>query len=114
MTRMIRTTDRALPCPFAAPMSAFRHAGVFASAASATGPVKVRTKGLAGSSAARSNGRGGGGTTSAIRPQSSSRAPIWKSAPMGPAISSATNCLSVLPLTRRMTSPTKCPWFSAW
>ena len=78
-------------------MSARRHAAVLAAAASATGPVNVRTTGLAGSSASRSNGSGGGGTTSAIRPQSSSRAPIWKSAPSGPAISSATNCLSGVP-----------------
>ncbi len=51
------------------------------------GPVKVLTTGLSRPRAARSNGSGGGGITSAIRPQSLSAAPIWKSAPSGPAIS---------------------------
>ena len=46
-------------------------------------------------------GSGGGGTTGAIRPQSASAAPIWKSAPSGPAISSATNAVSVLPVVMR-------------
>ena len=46
-------------------------------------------------------GSGGGGTTGAIRSQSDSAAPIWKSAPSGPAISSATNALSVLPVVMR-------------
>ncbi len=46
ITDMIRATERALPCPLAAPMSAFRQPGVLASSASRTGPVKVLTAGL--------------------------------------------------------------------
>ena len=71
--------------------------------------MNVLTAGLSMPSASRSNGCGGGGTTGAIRCQSLSAAPIWKSAPSGPAISSATNCLSVLPLIRLTISPTRCP-----
>jgi hypothetical protein len=108
-TDMIRATERAFPCPFAAPMSAPRQPGVLASPASMNGPVNVLTVTLSAPSASRSSGSGGGGTTFAIRPQSLSAAPIWKSAPSGPAISSATNRLSVLPLIRRTTSPTRCP-----
>ena len=40
-TDMTRATERAFPCPFAAPMSARRQSGVLAAAASATGPVSV-------------------------------------------------------------------------
>ena len=111
---MTRATERAFPCPFAAPMSASRQPGVLAASASAGGPVSVLTAGLSGPSASRSNGSGGGGTTPAIRAQSPSAAPIWKSAPSGPAISSATNCFSGLPLTRLTTSPMRCPKFRAW
>ncbi|MCP9947758.1 hypothetical protein LUX33_04440 [Actinomadura madurae] len=50
---------------------------------------------------------GGGGTTGAIRPQSPSTAPTWKSAPSGPAISAATNSRNDLPDTRRTSSPTR-------
>ena len=113
ITDRIRATDRALPWPLAAPMSACRQPGVLASAAATAGPVKVLTTRLSGPRAAMSNGSGGGGITSAIRPQSRSAAPIWKSAPSGPAISSATNCLSEVPVIRRSTSPTRCPKFSA-
>ena len=108
-TDMTRATERALPCPLTAPMSARRQSGVLAISAATSGPVSVLTVGLSRPRASRSNGSGGGGTTSAIRPQSLCAAPIWKSAPSGPAISSATNCLSVLPLIRRTTSPTRCP-----
>ncbi len=106
---MIRATERALPWPFAAPMSARRQPGVLASSALGRGPVNVLTAGLSMSSAAGSTSSGGGATTGAIRPQSLSAAPIWKSAPSGPAISSATNCLSALPEIRRTISPTRCP-----
>ena len=37
-------TDRALPCPLAAPMSARRHSVVDATAASGCGPLVVRTE----------------------------------------------------------------------
>jgi hypothetical protein len=37
----MRATERALPCPFTAPMSARRQAGVLANLASPAGPVKV-------------------------------------------------------------------------
>ena len=113
-TDKMRATDRAFPWPFAAPMSAARHPGVLASLASATGPVSVLTVGLSAGSADRSNGSGGGGTTGAMRSQSLRAAPIWKSAPSGAAISSATNCLSDLPVIRRSTSPIRWPKFSAW
>ena len=94
-------------------MSAWRHAAVLAWAASAAGPVNVLYIGLSGGSEARSIGSGGGGTTGAIRGQSSSAAPIWKSAPSGPAISSATKRLSGSPVTRRTISPTRWPWLLA-
>ena len=113
-TDMTRATLRAFPWPFAAPMSARRQPGVLASSAAMNGPVRVLTAGLFGSSTAKSKGSGGGGTTLAIRPQSLSAAPIWKSAPSRPAISSATNCFIDLPLIRRTTSPIRCPKLSAW
>mgnify|MGYP006161956187 CR=1 FL=1 len=40
--------------------------------------------------------------------------PMWKSAPSGPATSLAKNWPSESPVMRRMTSPTRCPWFNAW
>ena len=109
----MRATERAFPWPLSAPSSARRQAGVFAAAASATGPVKVLYTGLSGSRLARSKGSGGGGVTGAIRSQSASIAPIWKSAPSGPAISSATKVFRGLPLRRRTSSPTRWPWFCA-
>ena len=109
----MRATERAFPCPLSAPSSACRQAGVLAAAASATGPVNVLYTGLSGSMLARSNGSGGGGVTGAIRSQSASAAPIWKSAPSGPAISPATKAFSGWPLTRRTSSPTRWPWFCA-
>ena len=111
---MIRPTERALPCPFSAPMSAFRQPGVFAAFASGAGPRRVRLATLSSGSASRSNGNGGGGTTSAIRPQSASFAPIWKSAPTGPAISAATKSFRCCPVIRRITSPIRWPWLLAW
>src|SRR5262249_33498672 len=57
----------------------------------------------------RSKGRGGGGTTGAMRSTSASGAPMVKSAPSGLANSSATNSLRVLPVTRRSTSPNRWP-----
>ena len=90
-------------------MSARRQPGVLASSATGMGPVNVLTAGLSMPRASRSIGSGGGGTTGAIRSQSLSAAPIWKSAPSGPAISSATNCLSDLPLILLTISPTRWP-----
>ena len=110
----MRATERALPWPFIAPISARRQAGVLALAASAGGPTNILNIGLVGSRLAMSIGSGGGGTTGAIRSQSVSAAPIWKSAPSGPAISSATNSVSVLPVVMRSSSPTRWPWFCAW
>src|SRR6266567_4323972 len=114
MADRMRPTERAFPCPLQAPMSACRQPAVLAAAASATGPVKVLNAGLCGSMESMSNGSGGGGTTSAMRSQSRSSAPIWKSAPSGPATSSATNRLSDFPVILRTISPTMCPWLSAW
>jgi hypothetical protein len=113
-TDMTRAMPRALVWPLAAPMSAPRQPGVLASSPAGAGPVNVLKAGLFVSISDLSIGYGGGGTTSAIRPQSLSTAPIWKSAPSGPAISSATNCLSDFPLTRRTTSPIRWPKLSAW
>ena len=110
----IRATERALPWPLVAPMSARRQSGVLAAEASRAGPVRVLNAALSVSMVAMSKGSGGGGTTGAMRPQSASAAPIWKSAPSGPAISSATNVFSGVPVTRRTTSPTRWPWLAAW
>ena len=38
----------------------------------------------------------------------------WKSAPSGRAISAAKNSPSFWPVIRRITSPTRWPWLSAW
>ena len=103
-----------MPWPLSAPISAWRQAGVFAASALAGGPVNVLNMGLAGSSVARSISSGGGGTTGAMRSQSASLAPIWKSAPSGPAISRATNSLRLIPVMRRRISPTRWPWLCAW
>ena len=66
--------------------------------ASMSGPVKVLTIELAGPAPSRSTSSGGGGTTVGDPVPVRSRAPIWKSAPSGPAISSATNSSSVRPV----------------
>ena len=110
----MRATDRALPWPLAAPISARRHASVHATDASGAGPVNVLTITLSGSSVARSIGSGGGGTTFETRWSCSGASPMWKSAPSGPAISLAKNWPSESPVMRRTTSPTRWPWFSAW
>src|SRR6516162_4861535 len=44
-TDMILATERAFPCPFAAPMSARRQPGVLATPASTNGPVTVALRG---------------------------------------------------------------------
>ena len=111
---MTRATERAFPCPLAAPISASRQGPVLAAVASATGPVATLTSTLSGSRLARSNGSGGGGMSSAQRPQSASRAPMRKSAPSGPAISSSTNRVRLFPVTRRTISPRRWPKVSAW
>ena len=100
-------------CPLSAPRSARRHSGEFAAFAGTTGAVKVLTATDSGSGS-RGSADGGGGTTGAIRSQSDSRAPIWKSAPSGRAISAATNCLNDVLVIRRITSPARCPWLLAW
>ena len=113
--RSTRARPRALVCPFSAPMSACRHSGEFAASGRGHRPGEaVLYSGDCGSSAEKSMSIGGGGTTGAIRSQSDSRGPIWKSAPSGPAISSPTNFLNVLFVIRRITSPTRWPWLFAW
>ena len=60
---------------------------------------------------------GGGGAIaliSATRPCSASGRPMWKSAPSGPAIASRKNVPTLLPVTRRTTSPTSQPKVTAW
>ena len=39
---------------------------------------------------------------------------MWKSAPSGPATSSAKNPPTLRPVIRRTTSPTRNPWVSEW
>ena len=91
------------------PISASFQPGVFAFAATGVGPVFVRKPGVCWLLQSILNGNGGGGTTGATRPQSDSFAPSWKSAPVGPASSSAMNCFRLFPVTRRTTSPIRCP-----
>jgi hypothetical protein len=111
----MRVSARAFVWPFTAPMSAARHSAVLAAEGSGAGPVKVFTICSVHWSIGGMPSIGSvGGMISAIRGVSFGAAPIWKSAPSGPAISSATNCLSVLPVTRRSTSPMRWPWVSAW
>ena len=106
ITRSTSSTPRAFEWPFSAPRSAARHSGVVVALVDMTGPVHVRIATEVMSTSGFASGRGGG-TTGAIRSQSACRAPTWKSAPSGPAISSATNCLKVRPVIRRISSPTR-------
>ena len=53
------------------------------------------------------NSIGGAGMTRATRSSCSGPVPMWKSAPMGWAISSAKNRPTLRPSTRRTTSPTR-------
>ena len=78
------------------------------------GPVKVRTATEVGSTLPSSTTGGGTGTSSAIRACSAGSSPMWKSAPRGPAISPATNAPGFSPVTRRITSPIRCPYVIAW
>ena len=103
-------------------MSARRQAGVFAASASAGGPVKVLNIGLSGSRRRQVDRQRRGRRRPARSGPSRPRpAPIWKSAPSGPAISSATNVLERAPgdapddladevaLVAARGSPTPCP-----
>jgi len=76
--------------------------------------VKVLNMTLSRSRVAKSTGSGGGGTTLDTRLKSAGLRPIWKSAPSGPATSSAKYVPSERPVMRRITSPTRWPWFRAW
>ena len=58
--------------------------------------------------------RFGGGITWAIRESCSGPVPMWKSAPSGPATSSAKNVPSERPDTRLTISPSRYPWLIAW
>src|SRR3954468_3179107 len=84
-----RATDRALPWPLPAPMSARRQRSVQLHSALMAGPVLVLNSTLLGSSWVRSSGCTGGGTTLATRWNSDDGRPIWKSAPSGPAMCAA-------------------------
>ena len=83
--------------------------GEYDAVASIGGPVKNRNIGLAASRLAMSNSSGGGGTILEARWSCCGSSPMWKSAPSGPAISSAKNVPSVRPSMRRITSPTRWP-----
>jgi hypothetical protein len=105
-----RATDRALPWPLVAPMSAHRQRSVQRCSMfkSRTGPVKVLNAGPSGSSWLRSIGCGGHGTRLATRWKSDGGRPMWKSSPSGPAICAARNSPRRWPVMRRITSPIRC------
>jgi hypothetical protein len=67
-----------------APRSASRHSAVWATSASGAGLVSVLRIGLSSGSWSNGMSNCGGAMSWAIRPESSCRAPIWKSASSGP------------------------------
>ena len=96
-------TERELPCPFAAGISARRHHASLANSATRGGLANVRTGMLIGSSAPRSGISGG--ITGETRPSSEAGSPMWKSAPSGPATSDANHCPIEVPVMRLTISP---------
>ena len=83
ITDWMAATDRALPCPLAAGISARRQGSVQAASAASGGLPSVRSGHLAGSPGPDPSG--GGGMTLDTRPNSAGSRPMWKSAPSGPA-----------------------------
>ena len=107
-------TDRALPWPPAAGISARRHSLVDEYAAS-TGRLLIVRKAIESLSTESKSMIGfGGGITWAMRESCSGPVPMWKSAPSGPATSSAKNVPSERPETRLTISPSRYPWLIAW
>ena len=102
----IRATERALPWPPAAGISARRHGIVADTSASSGGLISVRKAIELWSTPSTVSGALGG-MTWAMRASCSAAVPMWKSAPSGPVISLATNSPIVCPVTRRTTSPTR-------
>ena len=80
------------------------------------GPVRDRVPSASstGSPAEAGGASAVGGMTRATRSSCSGPVPMWKSAPSGPAISSAKNVPTERPSTRRTTSPTRLPWVMPW
>ena len=109
-------SPRAVPCPFAAGISAARHAAVFATSAANGAAIgglvsAAITAGVSWANMADTSLSGGGGSMaiSAQRAWSLGVSPRWTSAPSGPAISSAMKRPGDRPSARRMTSPTSQP-----
>ena len=105
----MRATERALPWPLARRCRRAASRACWPRSASTTGPAKVRTRAVVGSSARRSNGSGGGGTTvrdpppvGSPRRRSGSRRPAARRSPRR---RTARCC----PVMRRITSPTRWP-----
>ena len=102
-------TERASPKPLAAGICARRQATLFLSTdpyprSRRRGPRLRRARSRRSprpATAAGSRARPGGRAR---------RAPMWKSAPSGPATSSAKNVPRLRPVIRRTTSPTRNPW----
>ena len=92
----IEATERALPWPPAAGISARRHATSHDLVASRTGLPNVLASTLVGS---RSSGigSGGGGMTWATRSSAAGGVPMWKSAPSGPVMFSRDELAERLP-----------------
>ena len=101
----IAATERALPWPLAAGISARRHHSSAVIAPVIGGLLNVRTP-SSGSPASRTS-TGGGGISGATRGSASGGRPMWKSAPSGSATVSLKNAPSETPVIRRTTSPTR-------
>jgi len=110
-TDWMAATERALPCPPAAGISAARHQRCEGAVASRRGDKKVRM--AIESSGMPAASSPSGGITTDTRCSSDSGSPMKKSAPSGPAISEAKNVPMVVPVIRRTTSPIRLPWVTA-
>jgi len=117
-------TERALPKPLAAGICARRQARLLPSlrripalASAADGAPAPRPAEGAEAvliSGQSPDGEDGGAMPAATRWSCSAASPMWKSAPSGPAISSAKKPPRGWPVIRRTTSPTMKPWVSEW
>ncbi len=105
-------TPRALEWPLAAGISARRQASVKEGSTDSGGLENVRCS-IGGTSPAPIPDMSGPMTRD-TRWSSAAGSPMWKSAPRGPATSSAKKVPRLLPEIRRTTSPTKKPWVTAW
>jgi hypothetical protein len=102
----IWATERALPCPPAAGISARRQSISHDRVASSTGLPNVFASTESGSMPS-GIGSGGGGITRATRASCSAVVPMWKSAPSGPVMCSATNAPIDWPVTRATISASR-------